>query len=194
MKTAVVLQLSLFSTILLCTLLLHILLVGPPMGAWLKLPMRERLPSTLSPLLPWRLNCVWALAKPRATFIQGMSSFVALPFWFSADCGTRTEYSTQCYCGNTFSAGSVPADESSCSMACGGESMSISLPWNMGWLFPLGDKLQTCGGSDRLTTFKFDNNAASNSSSITASATASVTANESTSSSYVTTAPSSSLG
>lgn len=101
------------------------------------------------------------------------------PFLFSADYGHRTEYSTQCYCANSFSAGSVAADESSCSMACGGGSMSISY-LETGLTFPLGDKLQTCGGSDRLTTFKFDNNTASSRSSITSSANTSVAANGST--------------
>lgn len=55
-----------------------------------------------------------------------------LSFFSSADYGDSTEYSTECYCANSFSAGSGAADESSCSMACGGGSLSILLPRNMG--------------------------------------------------------------
>ncbi|OXC63157.1 hypothetical protein AYX13_06867 [Cryptococcus neoformans] len=113
-------------------------------------------------------GCMTEATNERALAKYSFSSSSMTPQLCMSTCQAEgyiysgTEYSTQCYCANSFSAGSAAADESSCSMACG------------------GDKLQTCGGSDRLTTFKFDNNTASSRSSITSSANTSVAANGST--------------
>ncbi|WVW81296.1 hypothetical protein I302_103287 [Kwoniella bestiolae CBS 10118] len=61
------------------------------------------------------------------------------------------EYSSECYCGNSFSTGSVPATDN-CNMVCSGNS------------------LQTCGGPSRLTTFKYSNATVATSASASASA------------------------
>jgi len=47
------------------------------------------------------------------------------------------EYAGECYCGNSFNAGSTIATDGSCSIACS------------------GNKLETCGGGNRLTTFNY---------------------------------------
>lgn len=47
------------------------------------------------------------------------------------------EWSRECYCGNSYSAGAVPAPATDCNMPCS------------------GDNLHTCGGSRRLTTWSF---------------------------------------
>lgn len=47
------------------------------------------------------------------------------------------EYYRECYCGNTFQAGSNPAPASDCSHPCG------------------GDNSETCGGDNRLNTYTF---------------------------------------
>ncbi|WWC57615.1 uncharacterized protein I303_100147 [Kwoniella dejecticola CBS 10117] len=89
------------------------------------------------------------------------------------------EYSSECYCGNAFTTGSVPATDN-CNMVCS------------------GNKLQTCGGPNRLTTFKFataaaSSSAASSSSSTKASSTsASASASASASSSAASSAKASS--
>jgi hypothetical protein len=47
-----------------------------------------------------------------------------------------TEYARECYCGNTFSAGSVPAPDSDCSFEC------------------MGDSDEICGASLRLSVYQ----------------------------------------
>ncbi|KAL2063424.1 hypothetical protein VTL71DRAFT_5229 [Oculimacula yallundae] len=47
------------------------------------------------------------------------------------------EYYQECYCGNSLSAGSVPAPSTECRFSC------------------LGDPSQTCGGNSRLNVYKF---------------------------------------
>ncbi|WWC67290.1 uncharacterized protein I206_101198 [Kwoniella pini CBS 10737] len=73
------------------------------------------------------------------------------------------EYASECYCGNAFTTGAVPATDN-CNMVCS------------------GNKLETCGGPNRLTTFKFANTTTIATSS-SASASASASASSSTSSS-----------
>ncbi|WWD22710.1 hypothetical protein CI109_107203 [Kwoniella shandongensis] len=70
------------------------------------------------------------------------------------------EYASECYCGNSFNTGSVAATDG-CTMACS------------------GNKLQTCGGGNRLTTFKWSNGTAAVSASASASASASSSASSS---------------
>ncbi|KAL1413684.1 hypothetical protein Q8F55_001463 [Vanrija albida] len=52
------------------------------------------------------------------------------------------EWSRECYCGNSYNNGSVPAPATDCNMPCA------------------GDALHTCGGSRRLTTWSFGATAA----------------------------------
>jgi len=54
-----------------------------------------------------------------------------------------TEYARECYCGNTFSAGSVPAPQSDCSFAC------------------MGDADELCGAGRRLSVYQLNAGAAS---------------------------------
>ncbi|ODN89698.1 WSC domain-containing protein [Cryptococcus wingfieldii CBS 7118] len=78
------------------------------------------------------------------------------------------EYSSECYCANAFSTGSVAADDSSCSMSCS------------------GDALQTCGGSRRLSTWTYSNSSSSFSSS-SSSSTSSLSSTSSASTTKVST-------
>lgn len=68
------------------------------------------------------------------------------------------EYAGECYCGNTFSNGGGPASdgEAGCSMACSGNAT------------------ETCGGSNRLSVWDFNNAIAAVSSTLSSSATVSV--------------------
>ncbi|KAK2050271.1 galactose oxidase [Colletotrichum somersetense] len=50
------------------------------------------------------------------------------------------EYSRECYCGNSFSTGSVPAPASDCSMVC------------------MGNKLEYCGNGNRLSVYTIGDN------------------------------------
>ncbi|WVW80508.1 hypothetical protein I302_102492 [Kwoniella bestiolae CBS 10118] len=58
------------------------------------------------------------------------------------------EYSRECYCGNTLSAGSVTTLDGRCSMLCA------------------GDKLQYCGGSNGLSLYMFSNTTTTSTSAI----------------------------
>lgn len=78
-----------------------------------------------------------------------------------------TEYSGECYCGNTFGAGAVLATDGGCSMTCNGNANEY------------------CGGPNRLTTYKLNTTSTSTStppgattatSATSASATATVPA------------------
>ncbi|KAL8855001.1 MAG: hypothetical protein Q9221_000197 [Calogaya cf. arnoldii] len=86
-----------------------------------------------------------------------------------------TEYSGECYCGNSFGAGSILANggndaaASGCSMLCN------------------GDKLEYCGGPNRLSTYKANSTLTSSSSSVSTSANSSTTPTLATSSSITTT-------
>ncbi|KAL9580059.1 MAG: hypothetical protein Q9212_004716 [Teloschistes hypoglaucus] len=86
------------------------------------------------------------------------------------------EYMSECYCANTLGAGSIPATDNGCSMAC------------------TGDAGELCGGGNRINLYK-QGKAANNSSTvtsqtITSSPTSSTTTSKtSTSSSVTTTGP-----
>ncbi|TVY83567.1 WSC domain-containing protein [Lachnellula suecica] len=69
-----------------------------------------------------------------------------------------TEYGDECYCGNSFSAGSTPALTSDCSMACAADSSEF------------------CGASNRLTVYARNGTSNSPSSTGTATTAASATA------------------
>ncbi|OCF34866.1 hypothetical protein I316_03412 [Kwoniella heveanensis BCC8398] len=84
------------------------------------------------------------------------------------------EYSSECYCGNSFTSGSVAA-ASGCSMTCSGNNM------------------QTCGGGSRLTTFKYSNATVAASSSAAASTSTSASASASASSSKASSSTSSAV-
>ncbi|KAI4195074.1 MAG: hypothetical protein LQ350_007405 [Teloschistes chrysophthalmus] len=85
------------------------------------------------------------------------------------------EYMSECYCANTLGAGSIPATDNGCSMAC------------------TGDAGELCGGGNRINLYKQGKAANMTSTvtsqTITSSPTSSTTSKTSTSSSATTTGP-----
>ncbi|GKT42002.1 WSC domain-containing protein [Colletotrichum spaethianum] len=67
------------------------------------------------------------------------------------------EYSRECWCGNSFTAGSVPAPASQCGMKC------------------MGNQLQYCGDGNRLSVYTIGDSTQPSSSSVTGSATGAAT-------------------
>ncbi|WRT68783.1 uncharacterized protein IL334_005763 [Kwoniella shivajii] len=94
----------------------------------------------------WTDNgCFTDATSGRALSAYSFTSSAMTPALCLTGCQARgyviggIEYSSECYCGNKFNAGSLSADPTTCSMACS------------------GDPAQRCGGSSRLSTFTYSN-------------------------------------
>ncbi|WVQ72276.1 hypothetical protein IAR50_001826 [Cryptococcus sp. DSM 104548] len=126
-------------------------------------------------------GCMTEATNARALAKYSVTSSSMTPQICIAACQAKgytiagVEYSSQCYCANAFTSGSVAADESSCSMSCA------------------GDELQTCGGSNRLSTWTYSNTTASvSSSSAVSSVSSSAAVNKTTTSTSASTTKASS--
>ncbi|WWC68300.1 uncharacterized protein I206_102224 [Kwoniella pini CBS 10737] len=75
------------------------------------------------------------------------------------------EYARECYCGNTFQAGSATVTDGRCSMVC------------------MGNSLEYCGGSNGLSVYTFNNTVISSSAPVSSSGASSVAISSSASSS-----------
>ncbi|KAI8655642.1 hypothetical protein NCS55_01216900 [Fusarium keratoplasticum] len=112
---------------------------------------------------------------PKGPYVNpGVYGYNSIGCYTEATTGRALRTGKGCYCGNDFSAGSVPAPIGECAMLCNGNSTEF------------------CGGPNRLNVYQF-NAPVSSSSSTSSSTTSSSLASTSTSSSLSTTSSVSSV-